>query len=135
MARPARQDCCRMQLSPARRARLEDCIFCKIVAKAIPADIVFQDDQVTAFRDINPQAPIHVVIVPNRHIPSVSDLTPADDAVLGRIFAAANEVARREGIADRGFRLVTNCGPDAGQVVMHLHFHMLGGRPLGWPPG
>ncbi len=114
---------------------MEDCIFCRIVAGTIPADIVFQDDEVTAFRDIHPQAPVHVVLIPNRHIPYLSDLTAADGPLLGRIFVAANQVAEQEGVSENGFRLVANCGPDAGQEVLHLHFHLLGGRRFGWPPG
>ncbi|MCL5026175.1 MAG: histidine triad nucleotide-binding protein [Chloroflexi bacterium] len=114
---------------------MEEDIFCQIVARKIPADIVFQDDQVTAFRDINPQAPVHIVVVPNRHIPDVSDLTPADAPLLGRLFAVANELARREGIASSGYRLVINHGRDAGQSVAHLHLHLLGGRAMAWPPG
>lgn len=114
---------------------MENDIFCQIVAKKIPADIVFQDHQVTAFRDINPQAPVHIIIIPNSHIPSVASLTPEDAPLLERMFSVANDLARREGVASSGYRLVVNSGPDAGQSVAHLHLHLLGGRGMAWPPG
>lgn len=111
------------------------CIFCRIVAGEIPATIVHRDDQVTAFRDINPQAPLHVLVVPNRHIPAVGALTEEDEALVGRVVRTAAVLAASEGVADRGYRLVLNSGPDAGQSVDHLHLHLLGGRRLQWPPG
>lgn len=114
---------------------MEDCLFCKIVAGQIPAKIVYQDPDVVAFADINPQAPQHVLFVPRRHIASMTDITQGDGPVLASIFMAATRVARELGIAESGFRFVTNVGPDAGQSVFHLHFHLLGGRRLGWPPG
>ena len=114
---------------------VENCLFCKIVEGQIPAKIVYQDPDVVAFEDINPQAPQHLLFVPRRHIASMTDLTMEDGPVLASIFMAASKVARERGIAESGFRFVTNVGPDAGQSVFHLHFHLLGGRKLGWPPG
>ena len=112
-----------------------DCLFCKLIAGEIPANVVYLEDQVFAFRDINPQAPTHILIIPKRHIPGVLSVTREDAEVLEHIFQVAAELAKQEGIADSGFRLVVNSGPDAGQTVHHLHFHLLGGRLLGWPPG
>lgn len=106
-------------------------IFSRIIAGELPADIVFQDDRVTAFRDINPQAPTHILIVPNKEIPSAKDVTEADEAVLGHMLVVARQVAEQEGIAASGYRLLINCGEHAGQEVYHLHIHLLGGRPLG----
>jgi histidine triad (HIT) family protein len=114
---------------------MENCLFCKIVEGQIPAKIVYQDADVVAFEDINPQAPYHILFVPRRHIPSMLDLTMEDGPVLASIFMAASNVARELGIAESGFRFVTNVGPDSGQSVFHLHFHLLGGRKLAWPPG
>jgi histidine triad (HIT) family protein len=114
---------------------MEDCLFCKIVAGQIPAKIVYQDADVVAFEDINPQAPHHVLVIPRRHIPSMTDITREDGPVLASIFMAATKIAGELGIAESGFRFVTNVGPNAGQSVFHLHFHLLGGRRLGWPPG
>ena len=109
----------------------EETIFSKIIRKEIPADIVYQDDQVTAFRDINPQAPTHILIVPNKLIPTVNDVTEADEQILGRLFTVAAKIAADEGIADDGYRLLVNCNQHGGQEVFHLHLHLLGGRPLG----
>jgi histidine triad (HIT) family protein len=106
-------------------------IFSRIIAKEIPADIVFQDDRVTAFRDINPQAPTHILIVPNKEIPSANDVTEADEAVLGHMLVVAKQIAEQQGIASSGYRLLINCGEHGGQEVYHLHLHLLGGRPLG----
>jgi histidine triad (HIT) family protein len=106
-------------------------IFEKIIAGEIPATIVHQDDRVTAFRDISPQAPVHVLIIPNKPIPTVNDVTEADEATLGRMFVVARKIAAAEGIADNGFRLIVNCNRDGGQVVYHLHMHLVGGEPLG----
>lgn len=111
------------------------CVFCEVVAGRAPAQIVHQDDLVTAFRDLRPQAPVHILIVPNEHIASVADVGEAQAKLLGRIVGVANALAAREGIAGTGFRLVINRGPDAGQSVDHLHVHLIGGRRLGWPPG
>ncbi len=112
---------------------MNDCLFCKIVSGQIPSDRVYEDDQVIAIRDINPQAPVHVLILPKQHIASVMELT--DSRLLGRMMVAAAHVARQARIADRGFRLVTNTGPEGGQAVPHLHLHLLGGRQMEWPPG
>ncbi|MBX6365579.1 MAG: histidine triad nucleotide-binding protein [Gemmatimonadetes bacterium] len=111
------------------------CLFCRIVAGEIPAKVVRQDEETVAFRDINPQAPVHVLVVPRRHIASVNALAAADAALVGALFLAAREIAAAEGLADAGYRLVMNTGPDAGQSVDHIHLHVLGGRHLGWPPG
>ncbi len=109
----------------------EETIFSKIIAGEIPADIVYQDEQVTAFRDINPQAPTHVLIVPNRVIPTVADVTEDDEPLLGRLMTAAARIAEAEGIAEDGYRLILNCRAHGGQEVFHLHVHLMGGRPLG----
>jgi len=109
----------------------EETIFSKIIRREIPADILYQDDLVTAFRDINAQAPTHILIVPNKLIPTANDVTVADEAALGRLFTVAAKVARQEGIADDGYRLMVNCNRHGGQEVYHLHLHLLGGRPLG----
>jgi histidine triad (HIT) family protein len=109
-----------------------DCIFCRIAAGDIPADLVLEDEEVVAFRDTNPQAPTHVLVIPRRHVASAHEL---DDPVLtGALFAAMRRIADAEGLGD-GYRIVTNIGPAAGQSVAHLHFHLLGGRSLAWPPG
>ena len=109
----------------------EETIFSKIICKEIPADIVYQDELVTAFRDINPQAPTHVLIIPNRVIPTVDDLEEADEPTIGRMVRVAMTIARGEGIADDGYRLIVNCREHGGQEVYHLHLHLMGGRPLG----
>ena len=109
----------------------EDTIFSKIVRGEAPADIVYRDDQVTAFRDIQPQAPTHILIIPNKAIPTVNDVTADDEALLGHLFVVAAKLAQEEGIAEDGYRLIINCNRDGGQVVFHLHMHLLGGRPIG----
>ena len=114
---------------------MNDCLFCKIIGGEIPADIVFQTDTVIAFRDINPQAPTHILIIPGRHISTVNDITDEDTQLVGSLFTAAREIAAQEGLADDGYRVVMNCGEGAGQSVFHIHLHLLGGRALGWPPG
>jgi len=114
---------------------MTDCVFCKIIAGQIPGSLVYEDQEVAAFRDINPQAPLHVLIVPRRHIATLNDLTEADDAVVGSMFRAAAALAKRHGYADRGYRTVFNTNREAGQTVFHIHLHLLGGRTLGWPPG
>jgi histidine triad (HIT) family protein len=111
-----------------------DCLFCKIAAKEIEGDIVFEDDDIVAFRDINPAAPTHILVIPRRHIASASDLDPGHGELLEKIFSTIASLASREGL-DRGHRIVTNVGGDAGQSVQHLHFHLLGGRAMSWPPG
>ena len=111
-------------------------IFSKIISREIPSDIVYETDSVMAFRDINPQAPTHILIIPKIEIPTVKDLKGSDHSkLLGELYDAANEIARSEGIADDGFRLVFNCGPAGGQEVYHIHMHLLGGRQMKWPPG
>ena len=112
-----------------------DCIFCRIIAGEIPSTKVYDDAQVYAFRDLNPGAPTHVLIVPKRHVRDIADPAAEDGATLVAITHAANEVARQEGIDKSGYRLVWNVGPDAGQSVFHLHLHLLGGRDMAWPPG
>ena len=107
-----------------------DCIFCQIVAGKIPSDIIYQDKELVAFRDIHPVAPTHVLIVPKKHIPDLVHLSEADLPVIARMVKAANQLAKQEGISQSGYRLVINCGTDAGQVVPHLHMHLLGGRRL-----
>jgi len=107
-----------------------ECIFCKIASGVIPADLVYSDDDFVAFRDISPQAPIHDVVIPRKHIPSVNDLTEPDQALAGKMLLIARKVAEKEGIAISGYRLSINCGPDGTQVVPHIHLHVLGGRLL-----
>ena len=114
---------------------MKDCLFCKIAAGAVEADIVYRDDEVTAFRDINPQAPVHIVIIPRKHIERSSDLTEKDIPLAGRLMETAARLAKDEGISEDGYRLVVNCNKNAGQVIFHLHMHLLGGRTFGWPPG
>ncbi len=114
---------------------MSDCLFCKMIAGEIQPDKVFETEDVLAFRDINPQAPTHVLVVPKRHIATINDIGDDDDALVGKLFMAAAEIAREEGIAEEGFRTVMNCNRRAGQTVFHLHLHVLGGRDLTWPPG
>ncbi len=111
------------------------CVFCEIVAGRIPARVAYQDDQILAFHDINPQAPKHVLLIPKRHIASPDELTPEDDSLIGGLVRRAKQLAAELGLGARGYRLVFNCGEDAGYSVFHVHLHLLGGRPLGWPPG
>ncbi|HZB97068.1 MAG TPA: histidine triad nucleotide-binding protein [Candidatus Sulfotelmatobacter sp.] len=113
---------------------MSDCIFCRIAAGEISADIVHQDDLAVALRDLNPQAPTHILVIPRRHVSSVAELGEGDEQMLLRLLSVATSLAREEGL-DQGYRLVTNVGPDAGQTVHHLHLHLLGGRRMGWPPG
>jgi len=108
-----------------------NCLFCKIAAKQIPATIVFEDDAVVAFKDIAPHAPVHLVLVPRAHFSGLNELTPEYAPLVGRIALVARDLAAQAGIADSGYRLLSNCGPDAGQTIHHLHFHLLGGAPLG----
>jgi histidine triad (HIT) family protein len=112
-----------------------DCPFCRIAKGELSADVVRQDDDTVAFRDIDPRAPTHVLVIPRRHIPSVDRLEEDDAELVGRLYLAAREIARDEGIAEDGYRLVMNTGPGAGQSVHHIHLHVLGGRRLTWPPG
>ena len=112
-----------------------DCLFCKIVAGTIPASRIHEDEQVVVIADINPQAPLHALVIPHRHIPTLNALTPADDALVGAMHRAAATVAGEKGFADRGYRTVFNTNAEAGQTVFHIHLHLLAGRGLGWPPG
>lgn len=107
-----------------------ECLFCKIVERELPSDIVFEDDELLAFRDINPQAPTHMLVVPKRHIPTVNDLTDGDADTVGRLVLRARTLAEDEGLAEAGYRLVLNCNRDGGQTVYHVHLHLLGGRPM-----
>ena len=110
-------------------------LFEKIIAREIPADIVYEDELVLAFRDIQPQAPTHILVIPKRRIARIGEATPGDAALLGHLLLKAATIAREAGVGETGFRLVLNHGPDGGETVPHLHCHILGGRPLGWPPG
>ncbi len=114
---------------------MEDCLFCKIAAGNIPAEILFEDGDVLAFRDIEPQAPTHILIVPRRHIATLLDTEPSDAALLGKMQSTAVRLARAEGLEENGFRLVMNTLADGGQSVFHIHLHLLGGRNFSWPPG
>lgn len=114
---------------------MADCLFCKILDGDIPADIVYESDTALAFRDINPKAPTHVLIIPRRHISTINDIDSADESLVGSLFSAAAAIAADEGLADDGYRVVMNCNEAAGQTVFHIHMHLLGGRALGWPPG
>ncbi len=114
---------------------MTDCIFCKIVAGEIPSDRVHEGEQVIAFRDLNPQAPTHVLVIPRRHVATLEDLTPDDGDLLAEMFTVARKVAATDGIAERGYRTVFNCRDEGGQEVHHLHLHVLGGRQMTWPPG
>ncbi len=111
------------------------CVFCEIVAKRVPANVAYEDDSVLAFHDINPQAPVHVLLVPKRHVSSLLVLTGLDEALVGGLVRRARDLARELGLAERGFRLILNAGDDAGYSVYHIHLHLIGGRKLGWPPG
>jgi histidine triad (HIT) family protein len=113
----------------------DECLFCKIAAGTIPATIVHSDDEVVAFRDINPQAPVHVLVIPREHIVSAAELTPAQDPLWGRMLHVAQSIADDEGQTDAGYRIVTNVGRNGGQTVGHLHIHLLAGRRMTWPPG
>lgn len=118
---------------PDGGGRMNDCIFCKIAAGAIPADIVYEDDSVRAFRDIDPKAPVHVVIIPRDHVATLNDISGPELA--GRMMLAAVKTAAVLGLRDNGYRIVANCNADGGQTVFHIHLHLLGGRPMKWPPG
>ena len=110
---------------------MNDCIFCKIIKKEIPSSIVYEDSEILAFRDINPVAPVHILVIPKKHISSLIDLNEEDELVIGRIYTVINKIAKQEGIDEKGFRVVVNCGEDGGQEVKHLHFHIIGGKKLG----
>jgi histidine triad (HIT) family protein len=114
---------------------MSDCIFCKIIAGEIPCKKIYEDEEILAFHDVSPQAPVHFLLVPKRHIRNIMELDAADTDLLGRLLFKAQELAVRQGCAEKGARFVINCKDDGGQTVDHLHVHVLGGRPLGWPPG
>ena len=114
---------------------MSDCLFCKIAAGEIPAKIVHQDDETVAFMDVNPQAPTHLLVIPRKHIPTLNDLAPADDALVGKLHRVAAKLAADRGIAAEGWRAVVNTNRGAGQTVFHIHVHVLGGRAMAWPPG
>jgi histidine triad (HIT) family protein len=114
---------------------MADCLFCKIIAREIPASIVYEDDRLLAFNDINPHGPTHVLVVPKRHIATLNDLAPEDDAIVGEMVRRAAAIAKERGIEAGGFRTVFNTNRDAGQTVFHIHLHLIGGRGLAWPPG
>ena len=114
---------------------MTDCLFCKMIKGDIKPDTVYEDDEVLAFRDINPQAPVHVLIIPKLHIATINDLQAEHNALVGKLFQAAKQVATQEGLEQRGYRTVMNCNAEAGQSVYHIHLHLLAGRPMRWPPG
>ena len=114
---------------------MSDCLFCKILDGEIPCDKVFENDEVIAFRDVNPQAPTHILVIPRKHISTVNDLTVDDKNIVAEMILSAQMVAKQEGIEDSGYRLVMNCNEGAGQTVFHIHLHILGGRGMNWPPG
>ena len=114
---------------------MTDCLFCRIAAGEIAAELVFKNDAVVAFRDINPQAPTHILIIPRRHIATINDIGENDRELLGEMYLVAAELARQEGFAEDGYRVTMNCNEGAGQTVFHIHLHLLGGRRFGWPPG
>ncbi len=112
---------------------MENCLFCRIINREIPSSIVYEDDEILAFNDISPQAPVHILLIPKQHIRSTEEITEVNKQIAGRLISAASEIARQKGI--EGYRLVFNCGESAGQSVFHLHCHLLGGRDFNWPPG
>lgn len=114
---------------------MSDCIFCKIAAKEIPSSIVYEDDRILAFKDINPAAPVHILVIPRQHISSAMEIDESNADIVSHIFKICKKIAGDMGIAEIGFRIVNNCGHDGGQTVGHIHFHLLGGRALSWPPG
>ena len=114
---------------------MSDCIFCKLINGDIPADIIYQDEDVLAFRDLSPQAPVHFLVIPKKHISTLNDLQNDDASLIGKLYLAAKIVAKEEGVAESGYRCVMNCNEDGGQTVYHIHLHVLGQRHLSWPPG
>ena len=123
------------EINAAEDCIMSDCLFCKFVSGELQADVVYEDEHVMAFRDINPQAPLHVLVIPKRHIATINDLEETDTDLVGRLYLAAAKVATDAGYADTGYRTVMNCNADAGQTVFHIHLHLLAGRALTWPPG
>lgn len=110
---------------------MNDCIFCKIINKEIPSQIVYEDEEILAFKDIAPKAPVHIVVIPKKHIEKITEVEKQDEAVIGRIYSVINQIAKEQGIAEDGFRVIINCGENGGQEVKHIHFHLLGGTKLG----
>lgn len=110
---------------------MNDCIFCKIINKEIPSNIVYEDDEILAFRDINPVAPVHILVIPKKHISSLIELKEDDELIIGKIYTVINKISKQEEIGEKGFRVIVNCGEDGGQEVQHLHFHIIGGKKLG----
>lgn len=110
---------------------MEDCIFCKIIKKEIPSTIVYEDNEIIAFKDIQPAAPIHILVIPKKHIPSLVEIQKEDEAVIGKIYTVINQIAQAQGVKEKGYRVIVNCGKDGGQEVGHLHFHLLAGKQLG----
>jgi histidine triad (HIT) family protein len=124
-----------MAVAPLTEGAEMDCLFCKIAAGEIPAELVYESDDVVAFRDINPQAPTHVLVIPRTHIATINDIEDGHQTLVGSLYSAARQIAADEGIAEAGYRAVMNCNEGAGQSVFHIHLHVLGGRPMSWPPG
>lgn len=110
---------------------MSDCIFCKIINKELPSTVVYEDEQILAFKDINPVTPVHILVIPKKHISNLNEVEPEDEAVIGKIYTVIKQIAKKEGIAEKGYRIIVNCGEDGGQEVGHLHFHILGGKKLG----
>jgi len=111
---------------------MEDCIFCKIINREIPSTVVYEDEEIIAFKDIHPVTPVHILVIPKKHISSLVDLKEEDEAIIGKIYTVINKIAKEQGILEKGFRVVVNCGEEGGQEVKHVHFHLLGGKHLGF---
>ena len=114
---------------------MDSCLFCRIIKKEIPSRVVYEDTQMVAFEDVHPQAPVHILVVPRKHLSSLSEIKTADTGLMDRLFQVADQIAKDRQIASRGYRTVINCGPEGGQTIYHLHLHLLGGRQMTWPPG
>ncbi len=114
---------------------MSDCLFCGIAAGTVPADVIYQTDEVVAFRDLHPQAPLHALVIPRKHIATINDITPEDQTVIGEMYLAAAQIVGEAGLSESGFRTVMNCNRQGGQTVYHIHLHVLGGRQMHWPPG
>lgn len=121
----------KLQRKGEKKNKMEDCIFCKIIKGEIPSNKVYEDDEILAFHDINPAAPIHILVIPKKHISMLTDLKEEDERLIGKIYITINKIAEKEGFKEAGYRVIANCGKDSGQEVMHIHFHILGGKVLG----
>ena len=121
--------------SGKKRKKMAECLFCRIVSKKVPAKFIYEDERIMAFEDINPQAPVHALVIPKKHISTTLDIEDEDNELIGHLFQTAGKIAKEKGIAERGFRLVVNTNQEAGQTVYHVHIHILGGRHMHWPPG